>query len=339
MKTIAVTGGAGYIGSHACKALASAGVQPVVIDNLSYGHEWAVKWGALERGDIRDGRFLDAVFARWQPQAVIHFAGLIQVGESVLRPDLYYDNNVLGTLVLLDRMRIHRVERIVFSSSCAIFGQPDRFPLDEELPIRPINPYGASKAMIEQVLGDYVRAYGWRAVALRYFNAAGADPDGELGEAHQPETHLIPLAIEAALGLRPPLRVFGDDYATPDGTCIRDYVHVGDLAEAHVRSLAWIEAQEGFGTFNLGNGAGYTVRQVIEAVERVSGRPVPTILSPRRAGDSPVLVADAGKARQTLGWRPALPALDDIVGTAWRWHGDARRRIAQGAVNAAATKT
>jgi len=320
MTNIVVTGGAGYIGSHTCKALAQAGLRPIVVDNLSNGHEWAVKWGVLERGDIRDGQFLDSVFDRWKPRAVIHFAGLIQVGESVRHPDIYYANNVLGTLSLLDRMRSHGIDRLVFSSTCAIFGMPDRMPLSEDLPINPINPYGASKAMVEQLLHDYAGAYGLRAAALRYFNAAGADPDGLLGEAHHPETHLIPLAIEAALGLRAKLDVFGDDYATPDGTCIRDYIHVADLADAHLRALAWLDGQEGFGAFNLGNGTGYTVRQVIDAVERISGRTVPVTMSPRRPGDSPALIADATKAKTVLGWVPAFPSLDDIVGTAWRWH-------------------
>jgi UDP-glucose-4-epimerase GalE len=323
MTNIVVAGGAGYIGSHTCKALAQAGLRPIVVDNLSNGHEWAVKWGVLERGDIRDGQFLDTVFARWKPRAVIHFAGLIQVGESVRHPDIYYANNVLGTLSLLDRMRSHGIDRLVFSSTCAIFGMPDRMPLSEDLPINPINPYGASKAMVEQLLHDYAGAYGLRAAALRYFNAAGADPDGLLGEAHQPETHLIPLAIEAALGLRAKLDVFGDDYATPDGTCIRDYIHVADLADAHLRALTWLDGQDGFGAFNLGNGTGYTVRQVIDAVERISGRKVPVTMSPRRPGDSPALVADATKARTVLGWVPAFPSLDDIVGTAWRWHQEA----------------
>ena len=320
MTVIAVAGGAGYIGSHTCQALAKAGFQPVVIDNLSCGHDWAVKWGPLEQGDIRDGEFLDRVFAKWRPAAVIHFAGLIQVGESVKKPDIYYDNNVVGTLTLLDRMRANGVGRIVFSSTCAIFGMPERFPLDEDLPIAPINPYGASKAMIEQVLRDYVHAYGLRAAALRYFNAAGADPEGCTGEAHDPESHLIPLAIFAAQGRRPGLEVYGTDYQTADGTCVRDYIHVADLADAHLRAVDFIGREEGFHTFNLGNGAGYTVRQVIEAVERVSGKTVPVTYGDRRAGDAPALVADSAKAKSVLGWRPAMPALDDIVGTAWRWH-------------------
>jgi UDP-arabinose 4-epimerase len=326
MGIVLVTGGAGYIGSHACKALAAAGYQPVVVDSLSGGHAWAVKWGPLERGDVRDAAFLESVFARWSPQAVLHFAGLIQVGESVVRPDLYYDSNVVGSLTLLEAMRRHGVGRLVFSSTCAIFGQPDgsrlaeRSRLAEDLPHRPVSPYGASKAMVERLLADYAAAHGLRAVALRYFNAAGADPQGEIGEAHHPETHLVPLAIDAALGRRPALQVFGDDYPTPDGTCVRDYVHVGDLADAHVRALAWMERAEGFDVFNLGNGDGYSVRQVIDAVERVSGRAMPVSIVGRRPGDPPSLVADSTMARARLGWSPALPAIDDIVATAWRWH-------------------
>jgi len=320
MNTILVTGGAGYIGSHTCKALAAEGLRPVVVDNFSYGHEWACKWGPVERGDIRDGAFLDGVFERWKPDAVIHFAGLIQVGESVRKPALYYENNVVGTLTLLDRMLANGVDRIVFSSTCAIFGLPERTPLDEDLPIAPINSYAASKAVVEQILRDYATAYGLRAAALRYFNAAGADPGGQLGEAHEPETHLIPLAIDAALGKRPPLAIFGTDYPTADGTCIRDYIHVDDLADAHIKALRLLDRQEGFDRFNLGNGAGYSVREVIAAVERVSGRPVPHTLSARRPGDSTSLVADSRKARRILGWQPGTPSLEDIVRTAWNWH-------------------
>lgn len=328
MAVVFVTGGAGYIGSHTCKALAEAGDTPVVIDNMSNGHEWAVNWGPLERGDIRDAAFLSQVFRHHRPQSVIHFAGLIQVGESVRRPELYYDNNVVGTLTLLEAMRAHGVGCIVFSSTCAIFGQPEPMPLTEDLPHRPINPYGASKSFIEQLLRDYAAAHGLRSAALRYFNAAGADPSGRIGEAHEPESHLIPLAIAAAQGLRPALQVFGDDYDTADGTCIRDYVHVDDLADAHIRALAWLTGEAGHHTFNLGNGTGYSVRQVIDTVERVTGLTVPTIVAPRRAGDPPALVGDSTKARQVLGWQPRFAALDDIVESAWRWHGKATERSA-----------
>ncbi|EPY02505.1 UDP-glucose 4-epimerase GalE [Magnetospirillum fulvum] len=325
-QTILVTGGAGYIGSHTCKALANAGYLPVTVDNMSGGHDWAVRWGPLEVGDVRDGAFLDTVFRKWAPRAVVHFAGLIQVGESVRRPDIYYQHNVLGSLTLLDRMRAHDVGRVVFSSTCAIFGMPPRVPLDEALPFAPINPYGASKAMVEQILRDYAHAYGLRAVALRYFNAAGADPGGEVGEAHDPESHLIPLAIQAVSTPSKALTVFGDDYPTPDGTCVRDYIHVADLADAHVRALAYLESAEGFEAFNLGNGEGYSVRQVIESVATVAERPVPHSVARRRAGDAAILVADARKAAQVLGWVPAIPRLDDIVRSAWTWHtADARR--------------
>lgn len=319
-RTIVVTGGAGYIGSHTCKALSKAGYNPVVVDNLSYGHSWAVKWGPLEHGDIRDKDFLDSVFSHYKPSAVIHFAGLIQVGESVLRPDIYYDNNVVGTMSLLDRMRAHDIGKIVFSSTCAIFGLPGLAQLHEDLPIAPINPYGASKAIVEQLLKDYSKAYGIRSAALRYFNAAGADFDGELGEAHNPETHLIPLAIAAALGQRPQLTIFGDDYPTRDGTCIRDYIHVDDLADAHLRAVRYLDDQEAFSTFNLGNGEGYSVLEIIDAVKKVSGKSVPSIVAQRRDGDAVTLVADSSKAKEVLGWKPAVPSLYDIVASAWRWH-------------------
>ncbi|TAN49180.1 MAG: UDP-glucose 4-epimerase GalE [Rhodospirillales bacterium] len=320
MTSVLVTGGAGYIGSHACKALAEAGFKPVTVDNLSTGHEWAVKWGPLEVGDIRDGAFLMRVFDTWKPRSVIHFAGLALVGESAMRPDLYFGNNVAGTLSLLDAMRGKGIGRIVFSSSCTVYGHPARVPLDESLPYDPISPYGASKAMAERLLQDYAAAFAMRAVALRYFNAAGADAGAGIGEAHDPETHLIPLAIAAALRKGSPLPLFGTDYPTPDGTCIRDYIHVGDLAVAHLKSLAWMDANPGFAAFNLGNGAGSSVRQVIDAVERISGLKVPCETAPRRMGDSPVLVADSGKARQFLGWSPAIAGLDEIVASAWAWH-------------------
>ena len=329
MRTILVTGGAGYIGSHACKALAAAGYRPVVLDNMSFGHDWAVQWGPLEKGDVRDQAFVEQVIAKWSAVAVIHFAGLIQVGESVQRPDIYYEHNVVGTLSLLAAMRAQKIDSIVFSSTCAIFGLPQQVPLHEELAQAPINPYGASKAMVEQILRDYAAAYGIRSVALRYFNASGADPLARIGEAHEPESHLIPLAIAAARGQRPALKVFGDDYPTPDGTCVRDYVHVDDLADAHVRALGWLADHPGFNAFNLGNGAGYSVRDVIETVEKVSGLPVPHAMAPRRAGDPPVLVADSAKARDVLGWTPKHPRLDDIIASAWGWHDTPPGALAQ----------
>jgi UDP-arabinose 4-epimerase len=320
MKSILITGGAGYIGSHACKAVSAAGYRPVVLDNMSYGHEWAVQWGPMEQGDIRDQGFVERVIDQWNVTAVIHFAGLIQVGESVVNPEIYYQHNVGGTLSLLAAMRTKGLEQIVFSSTCAIFGLPETVPLSEDLPQHPINPYGSSKAMVEQMLQDFGTAYGMRSTALRYFNASGSDPAARIGEAHEPESHLIPLAIGAARGQRPPLKIFGDDYPTPDGTCIRDYVHVDDLADAHVLALAWLIEHPGFNTFNLGNGAGYSVRQVIDTVQRVSGLSVPHTMGPRRIGDPPILVADSAKARDILGWHPKQASLEEVIGSAWRWH-------------------
>ena len=273
-RSVLVTGGAGYIGSHACKALARAGYLPIVYDNLSYGHEWAVKWGPFQRGDILDRTRLDEVLAKYRPDAVMHFAAFAYVGESVTDPGKYYRNNVAGSLALLEAMRDFGIPRIVFSSSCATYGLPDRFPISEDAPQRPINPYGASKLMVERMLADFESAHGLVWTALRYFNAAGADADCEIGEEHDPETHLIPLVLDAASGRRPHVTIFGTDYDTPDGTCIRDYIHVTDLAEAHVLAL---QASEG-GTsaaYNLGNGRGFSVREVINSVERVTGLNVP----------------------------------------------------------------
>ena len=316
--TILVTGGAGYIGSHACKALAAAGMTPVVYDNLSRGFEWAVKWGPFERGDILDQARLEAVIHRHRPIAVMHFAAFAYVGESVAYPATYYRNNITGSLALLDAMRAGGVGRIVFSSSCTTYGVRSAEPIGEDTPQAPVNPYGATKLTIEQALRDYGAAYGLRAVALRYFNAAGADPDGEIGEAHDPETHLIPLVLEAAANGEP-LTVFGDDYETPDGTCIRDYVHVTDLAAAHVLACQSLESTEGFRAYNLGSGHGLSNMEIIAAARRRTGRDIPIRMGPRRAGDPPVLTADASKARRELGWAPRLSSIDDIIDTAWRW--------------------
>jgi len=317
---ILVTGGAGYIGSHTCKALAQAGFTPIAYDNLVYGHEWAVQWGPFEHGDILDASRLAEVMERYRPQAVMHFAALAYVGESVTDPGKYYRNNVAGTLNLLDAMRAHGVPRMVFSSTCATYGMPQHIPMNEDHPQAPINPYGWSKLMIEQALRDYSAAYDMDAVSLRYFNAAGADVEGGIGEAHDPETHLIPLVLDAAAGVRPCIEVFGDDYDTPDGTCIRDYIHVTDLADAHVRALDYLEAEGGFDAFNLGNGNGFSVREVIETARAVTGRNVEVRIGKRRAGDPPRLVGDANRARQVLGWQPRFPELTTIVETAWRWH-------------------
>ncbi|MGQ0800765.1 MAG: UDP-glucose 4-epimerase GalE [Pseudomarimonas sp.] len=317
---ILVTGGAGYIGSHACKALAAAGHTPVVYDNLVHGHRWAVQWGPLEEGDIADRERLDAVIKRWQPEAVMHFAAYAYVGESVTDPGKYYRNNVAGTLTLLEAMRDHAIARLVFSSTCATYGEPTQLPMSEGHPQTPINPYGASKLMIERMLADFSHAHSLRAISLRYFNAAGADPDGEIGEAHAPETHLIPLLLEAALGLRPALNLYGDDYPTADGSCIRDYVHVSDLAQAHCLALdALADSAAGMRAYNVGTGLGHSVKQVIAAAASITGQKIAIRTLPRRAGDPPALVADATRIHSELGWRAACSDLDSILSSAWRW--------------------
>ncbi|MBI5162500.1 MAG: UDP-glucose 4-epimerase GalE [Magnetospirillum sp.] len=317
--TILVTGGAGYIGSHVCKALAAAGWLPVTYDNLSRGHEAAVKWGPLERGDLLDTAHLTATIARHRPVAVAHLAGLIAVGESVREPLLYWRVNVGGSESLLSAMRANRLDKLVFSSTCAIYGAPAQQPIVESCPAAPVSPYAWSKLAIEQVLADCHTAFGLSSVALRYFNAAGADPEGEIGEAHDPETHLIPLLLEAAAGLRPDITVFGEDYPTPDGTCIRDYLHVADIAAAHLLALDHLLGGGERLAVNLGNGSGFSVREVIAVAEAVSGRTVPVTIGPRRPGDPPRLVGDARLAGARLGWRPAWPRLEDQVAHAWAW--------------------
>jgi UDP-arabinose 4-epimerase len=317
---ILVTGGAGYIGSHACKSLARAGYLPVTYDNLVYGHEWAVKWGPLERGDILDRSRLDQVIAQYNPSAIMHFAAFAYVGESVTDPGKYFRNNVAGSLNLLEAARDHRIEQFVFSSTCATYGMPDRLPITESTPQNPINPYGASKLMVERMLSDFSAAHGLRSIALRYFNAAGADPENEIGEDHDPETHLIPLVLDAARGRRSSVTVFGTDYDTVDGTCVRDYIHVTDLADAHVKALGALVAGSGSAAYNLGNGQGFSVQAVIDVVERVVDLKVPVERGQRRQGDPAVLVADCSKALVELGWQPKLSALDRIIGTAWAWH-------------------
>jgi UDP-arabinose 4-epimerase len=316
---VLVTGGAGYVGSHTCKALARAGYSAVCYDNLVHGHEWAVKWGPLERGDILDRERLIAVLRYYQPVAVLHFAALAYVGESVVRPADYYRNNVVGSFELLEAMRSTGVTRLVLSSSCATYGVPHELPLSENAPQAPINPYGRSKLMVEQALADYAAAYGLSSVALRYFNAAGADPEGETGEDHDPETHLIPLVLAATDPGRP-VTVFGDDYDTPDGTCIRDYVHVSDLADAHVLALEALDRRgSGAAAYNLGSEAGASVREVIAVARQVTGRPIAVRMGARRPGDPPRLLADAGKAKRELGWAPRHSDLGTIVSTAWEW--------------------
>ena len=317
--SVLVTGGAGYVGSHTCKALAAAGFLPVAFDDLSMGHRSAVRWGPLEVGDLASPAAISAAIARHAPVAVLHFAASAYVGESIHHPERYYRNNVANTLNLLAAMREHGVDEFVFSSTCATYGLPERLPIDETHPQRPINPYGHSKLFVEGVLAAYERAYGLRWTALRYFNAAGADPDGEIGEDHDPETHLIPLAVLAALGRRPALELFGTDYPTSDGSAVRDYVHVSDLAHAHVLALQRLFAGESSLALNLGVGSGHSVRAVVAAVERVTGARVPLVERPRREGDPPALVADATRAQRVLGWHPQRSQLDEIVGTAWEW--------------------
>jgi UDP-arabinose 4-epimerase len=330
--SVLVIGGAGYIGSHACKALAAAGLTPVTYDDLSRGFDWAVRWGPLERGDILDRARLDEVVRRHRPVAVMHFAAFAYVAESVADPAMYYRNNVVGALNVMDAMRAGGADRIVFSSSCTTYGVQGPEPISEAASQAPVNPYGATKLVIEQALRDYAAAYGLRAVALRYFNAAGADPDGEIGEAHDPETHLIPLVLEAAAN-GAVLTINGDDYPTPDGTCVRDYVHVADLADAHVRALQSLDRSPGLDAFNLGTGHGLSNLQIVEAARAETGRPIETRFGPRRAGDPPVLTADPAKARRELGWSPRLSSAGDIMRTAWRW----RQRTEAPAPLAAAT--
>jgi UDP-glucose-4-epimerase GalE len=314
-----VTGGAGYIGSHVCKAVAEAGYLPVTYDSLVSGHAWAVQWGPLESGDLVDAARLDEVFRKYNPVAVIHLAGLIIVGESVTDPAQYYASNVCGSIALLDAMRRNGVERIVFSSSAAVYGEPEVTPMAESHPTRPVNPYGSSKLIIERVLQDYARAYSLHSVSLRYFNAAGADADGGIGEAHPVETHLIPLILEVAAGRRHQIAIYGDDYPTHDGTCIRDYIHVTDLAAAHVLALRYLNSAVGAHAFNLGNGTGITVREVIDVARRLTGHSIPARIEPRRPGDPAVLLADPDRAMHLLGWKPVLSKLDSMVASAWAW--------------------
>lgn len=329
-RRVLVTGGAGYIGSHTAKALAGAGHLPVVFDNLSNGHVEAVRWGPLVVGDVRDQAAVESCMREYRIDSVIHFAGLIEVGRSVVEPDAFWDVNLGGVASVLGAMRACAVERLVFSSTAAVYGQPDIAslePLPETLPTLPINPYGDSKLAAERLIAACGRAYGLQAIALRYFNACGADPEGEIGEAHQPESHLVPLAIEAALGLGPALTVFGQDFPTPDRSCIRDYIHVTDLASAHVLALEADAGPDGFTAMNLGLGRGRSVLEVISAVGRAVGHAVPYAVGARRAGDPACLVADSTRAGALLGWRPAFTDLDGIVATAVAW----RRRPAFGA--------
>lgn len=318
---VLVTGGAGYIGSHTAKQLKAEGFNPVVYDNLVYGHREFVKWGPFIEGDLRETSKLESVIKDYKIEDVIHFAAYAYVGESVKDPEKYYDNNVGGSLSLLRAMKTAGAKRIVFSSTCATYGESAVQPIAETEDQRPINPYGQTKLIVENILKDYSKAYDFDAVALRYFNAAGADADGEIGEDHNPETHLIPLAILAALGEAPELKVFGTDYPTEDGTCVRDYIHVTDLAEAHVAALRWMKSggQPKFSAFNLGTGQGKSVLDVLQMIEKISGRKVPHQVTDRRPGDPPMLVANPSRAAEILEWRTKRE-LSDIIRSAYEWH-------------------
>ena len=318
-EAVLVTGGAGYIGSQTCKLLAQSGFLPVTYDNLIYGHRHAVKWGPFVEGDLADKELLLKTIDEFDIQAVIHFAAYAYVGESMEEPDKYFRNNVINALNLLEALHLKKIKNIVFSSTCATYGVPDTVPIDEDHVQNPVNPYGETKLFFEKALHWHDVAYGLKFVALRYFNAAGADPETEIGEDHTPETHLIPLVIESALGQRPHVEIYGTDYATEDGTAVRDYIHVLDLADAHVRALRYLQDDGESVALNLGTGCGSSVREVITAVEKNSGLQVPYKESPRRAGDPPVLVAKADKAKQVLGWQARHSDLDNIVKTAWAW--------------------
>ncbi|WP_319545776.1 UDP-glucose 4-epimerase GalE [Ruegeria conchae] len=320
MTHILVTGGAGYIGSHACKTLAKAGFIPVTYDNLVTGWQDAVKFGPFERGDLLDRAHLDAVFAKSQPAAVMHFSALSQVGEAMSKPGRYWSNNVTGSLTLIQAAVDAGCLNFVFSSTCATYGEHDNVVLDETSPQQPLNAYGASKHAIEDILRDFEFAYGLNHVIFRYFNVAGADPDAEIGEFHQPETQLVPLMLDAVAGKRDGLTVFGTDYDTPDGTCIRDYVHVCDLVAAHILGLKWLEQGKESRVFNLGTGSGFSVMEVIEHSKAVTNRAVPYSIGPRRAGDCTRLVSGSTRAEQELGWMPKRSTLETMVTDAWCWH-------------------
>lgn len=320
MKNILVVGGAGYIGSHMCKHLFKRGYHPIVLDNLVYGHRQAVRWGPFFKGSMSDSDLLRKIFSDHPIAAVMHFAAFCYVGESIIEPARYYQNNVANTIALLEIMVEKKVPNFIFSSSCATYGEPVAIPIHEDHPLKPISPYGRTKLMVEQILEDFRGAYGLGSVSLRYFNAAGAHPDGELGEDHNPETHLIPLVLQTALGKRPHINIFGDDYPTEDGTCIRDYIHVEDLARAHLLALERLLNGLPGGQYNLGNGEGCSVKEVIEIARNITGKPIPARVVERRTGDPAVLVSSSKKAIRELGWRPQLPELETIIETAWNWH-------------------
>lgn len=317
---ILVTGGAGYIGSHTVAALLEQGKEVVVIDNLQTGHRGALLGGKLYEGDLRDKELLKKLFSENDIEAVIHFAANSLVGESMKDPVKYFDNNVYGTLCLLDAMNQANVRKIVFSSTAATYGEPEKVPIEESDKTEPTNVYGETKLTMERMMAWFDQVLGIKYVSLRYFNAAGAHESGKIGEDHRPESHLIPLIIQAALGQRPSIQVFGDDYNTPDGTCVRDYIHVGDLADAHLRAVDYLQRGGDSNVFNLGNGQGFSVKEVIETVKSVTGRDFPVVISPRRAGDPAVLIASSDKARSVLGWQPSQGKLEDIIESAWAWH-------------------
>lgn len=321
---ILICGGAGYIGSHINKLLNRKGYETVVFDNLVYGHREAVKWGTFVQGDLSSEREIESVFQSYPIDAVFHFAAYAYVGESVDQPEKYYYNNVVNTLNLLKAMRKYGCDKIIFSSTCATYGEPESVPITEDQRQDPINPYGATKWMVERIFQDYGRAYGLRFVVLRYFNAAGADPDGEIGESHSPETHLIPLVLDAAAGRRPDIQVFGTDYDTRDKSCIRDYIHVMDLADAHFLALKYLEQKGKSDFFNLGNTCGTSVLKVIETVKKVTGKEFPVTHAERRPGDPAILVGSCEKAKRILGWEPRYPDIGEIVSHAWNWHENAQ---------------
>jgi UDP-glucose 4-epimerase len=320
LKHILVVGGAGYIGSQTAKLLLKRGYVPVVLDNLMRGHRAAAKYGPFYEGSMTDASLLHKIFSDYAIAAVMHFAAFCYVGESMDEPAMYYQNNVANTLALLEVMVEKNIGNFIFSSSCSIYGEPEAIPITEDQPRRPMSPYGRTKLIVEQILDDFQRAYGLESVCLRYFNAAGADRDGELGEEHDPETHLIPVVLKTALGQHPHVNIFGDDYPTPDGTCIRDYIHVEDLADAHLLALERLLAGFPSTKYNLGNARGYSVKQVIEIARQVTGGDIPAKVVERRAGDPAVLVASSAKANKELGWQAQMPDLETIMKTAWNWH-------------------
>lgn len=318
--SILVCGGAGYIGSHINKQLNKEGYHTIVFDNLVYGHREAVKWGTFIQGELKNQEEIDAVFEQYEIDAVFHFAAYAYVGESVTEPEKYYDNNLTCTLNLLRSMKKYGCKKIIFSRTCATYGEPESVPITEDMPQNPINPYGMTKLMVERIFKDYHSAYGLQFVVLRYFNAAGADPEGEIGESHNPETHIIPLVLDAASGKREDIKVFGTDYETPDGSCVRDYIHVTDLATAHLLALHHLEEGKKSDFFNLGNERGTSVLEVIDSVKRVTGKEFIVTLSKRREGDPAKLVGSSEKAKRVLGWKPQYADIDTIVEHAWKWH-------------------